>query len=315
VEIPFFKEMAPAQTVLLAGAGGGFDVFAALPLYFWLRGMGKTVHLANLSFSDLAECTGQRPCPEILKVTGLSQGPAFYFPELALCEWLAKQGISQPVYAIAKSGVQGVARAYRWLVQDLRPDTIVLVDGGTDIVMRGDEAALGTAEEDISSLLGVDCVEGVERKFVACVGFGVDTYHGVCHSLFLENTAALIEDGGFLGSWSMTRDMEEARLYRSAVDYANLRYPDMPSIVNNSVACSTEGWYGDRHFTDRTEGTKLFLNPLMSLYWTFRLESLAARLLYRDQVIGTEDWRQLALAIDKFRDGLPQLREWHSIPH
>jgi hypothetical protein len=31
--VPFFERLAPARNVLIAGAGGGFDVFAGLPIY------------------------------------------------------------------------------------------------------------------------------------------------------------------------------------------------------------------------------------------------------------------------------------------
>ena len=39
--LPFFTELRPARRVLVAGAGGGFDVFSGLPLYFNLRAAGK----------------------------------------------------------------------------------------------------------------------------------------------------------------------------------------------------------------------------------------------------------------------------------
>jgi hypothetical protein len=45
--------LEPAETILLAGAGGGFDIFCGLPLYFGLQAAGKKVYLANLSFSQL----------------------------------------------------------------------------------------------------------------------------------------------------------------------------------------------------------------------------------------------------------------------
>src|SRR6185437_7492889 len=41
--LPFFQEIESAQSILLAGAGGGFDIFSGLPLYFGLRAMGKQV--------------------------------------------------------------------------------------------------------------------------------------------------------------------------------------------------------------------------------------------------------------------------------
>jgi hypothetical protein len=41
-----------SQRILVAGAGGGFDVYAGLPIYERLRALGKDVFLANLSFSS-----------------------------------------------------------------------------------------------------------------------------------------------------------------------------------------------------------------------------------------------------------------------
>jgi hypothetical protein len=314
MQLPFFRELEAARTVLLAGAGGGFDVFATLPLYLWLRSQGKKVHLASLSFTDLTATSATRLGGGVVKVTASCHGP-LYFPELALCDWLAYEGQRAPVYTFSRGGVQDAVRAYAWLAEALSPDTVVLVDGGTDILMRGDEAALGTPNEDIASLLAVDALAGVERKMVACVGFGVDTYHGVSHGLALENMAALVEAGHYLGAWSLTPEMEEARLYAEAVRFANRGNQRMPSIVNNSVVSATLGWFGDRHFTDRTAGSTLFLSPLMSLFWTFRLEGVAANLLYRDKVMASQTYFELSTAIERFRARLPQLRQWRDIPH
>ena len=75
MRVPFFTEIEKAKTVLIAGAGGGFDVFAGLPLYFWLRNAGKKVHLANLSFTELGFCEGERPVPSLLRVLPDTSGP------------------------------------------------------------------------------------------------------------------------------------------------------------------------------------------------------------------------------------------------
>ena len=39
--LPVFRELAGAEHVLLAGAGGGFDFFSALPFYFCIAGCGE----------------------------------------------------------------------------------------------------------------------------------------------------------------------------------------------------------------------------------------------------------------------------------
>src|SRR5260370_40342099 len=62
---PFFAALDGARRVLVAGAGGGFDVFCGLPLYFALRDAGRQVFLANLSFAPLhrvGRCRSSERC-------------------------------------------------------------------------------------------------------------------------------------------------------------------------------------------------------------------------------------------------------------
>jgi hypothetical protein len=314
MELPFFKQLGPAQTVLLAGAGGGFDVFAGLPLYFWLRAAGKTVHLANLSFTELGLCEGERPVPSLLCVLPDSSGPAHYFPEVHLTRWLTDRFGVTPVYAIERSGARPVLAAYEWLVKTLRPDTLILVDGGMDSLMRGDEAGLGTPQEHMASLLAADTVAGVDRKLLACLGFGVDAFHGVCHAHFLENVAGLIREEGYLGAWSLTQEMEAFQLCQAASEFVFARMRLYPSIVNTSIISAVTGRFGDYHATKRTAGSTLFINPLMAVYWAFQLGQVARRNLYLDKLRETETYQQLSMAIARFRAGLPQRRPWSEIP-
>lgn len=305
-------DLENSSRVLISGAGGGFDIFAGLPLYFWLKSKGKDVVLANLSFTELDLCEGFRPIPEILAVTAETTGPSSYFPELLLLRWLKDHGYQHPIYAIRREGTAGVSAAYRWLWETIIPDTIILVDGGTDILMRGDEAGLGTPQEDIASLAAVSALEQAVRRYVICLGFGVDTFHGVCHAHFLENVAALTE--AYLGSWSLLADSPEFRFYEAACGYVHDRMPRRKSIVNSSIIASANGWFGDRHPTDRTAGSPLFLNPLMSQYWAFDLPAVAARNLYLGHIRETGSYHDLSFAIEMFRARLPMQREWRDIP-
>ena len=104
MRIPFIDELDEAHTILIAGAGGGFDVFCGLPLYFWLKNAGKTVHLANLSFTDLGFCDGVRPVPSLVKVLPNTGSSANYFPEVYLSQWLSERYGETPVYAIERAG-------------------------------------------------------------------------------------------------------------------------------------------------------------------------------------------------------------------
>ena len=44
-----------SENILIAGAGGGFDIFCGLPLFFALEQAGKKVTLANYSFSRFSK--------------------------------------------------------------------------------------------------------------------------------------------------------------------------------------------------------------------------------------------------------------------
>ncbi len=314
MNIPFFEELAKSQTVLLAGAGGGLDIFTGLPIYSWLRKTGKTVHLVNLSFTDLDACNGARLTPALVRVEADTSGPTQYFPELHLANWLSRQYGDTPVYAIERTGVRPIKEAYEYLVKTLHPDTLVLVDGGTDSLMRGDEIGLGTPQEDIASLLAADSVAGVSRKFLVAVGFGIDAFHGVCHAQFLENVSALISENAFLGTWSLLRDSDEFRHYKEVCEFVTARMPLAPSIVNSSIISAVDGHFGDYHATKKTEGSTLFINPLMSIYWVFQLDKVAKRNLYLDQIRQTDTYPQLTMAIEKFLGRLQKTRPRMDIP-
>ena len=315
--LPFFEVLADAQTVLLAGAGGGFDIFGGLPLYFALQDAGKTVHLANLSFSQLYGSTGKRLGEALVQVTHQTEGSQRYFPEKFLADWFhAKRKEDIPIYCFDRTGPRPITAAYQNLVAHLGGvDAVILIDGGTDSLMRGDEPGLGTPEEDIASLCAADALEGVRDKFLVCIGFGVDTFHGVSHAYFLEAVADFAREGAFLGAWSLLKEMPEAALYREAVEYVGLEMFNNPSIVNGSILSAVEGRFGDYHATYRTQGSPLFINPLMSLYWAFQLEAVTRRNMYIELVRDIEGRAELELAISRYRGGAQERqREWVHLP-
>ncbi|WP_018685268.1 DUF1152 domain-containing protein [Actinokineospora enzanensis] len=298
VEPPLFTRLRSSSSVLVAGAGGGFDVYAGLPLMFALRRLGKRVHLANLSFSDLT-ALDDRVAPDVAVVRPDSPGRDDYFPERTLARWLDSQGLPSTVHAFPRVGARPLTAAYRALVAALGVDTVVLVDGGTDILLRGDETGLGTPEEDMASLAAVNALDGT--RLVVCLGFGIDFHHGVCHSHVLENLAALDRAGGYLGALSIPSSSPEARAYLDAVAHAQTATPSRPSIVNGQIAAALRGEFGDVSFTDRTAGSELFVNPLMALYFAADLPALAAQVTYLDELAHTETRADVVRAIESHR--------------
>jgi hypothetical protein len=316
LDLPFFDELEKAQNILLAGAGGGFDIFSGLPLYFGLKAEGKQVHLANLSFSFLPpiQITKEdRLSPSLLKAT--ADTPLFtdYFPEKFLSQWFREQGEEVPVYCFERTGVKPLLASYKALVETLSLDTIILVDGGTDSLMRGDEAGLGTPQEDISSIVSVNELP-IERKMLACLGFGVDSFHGVCHAHFLEAVAELIRNKGYLGMFSLVDQMQEAQLYKKATDFVCKSMPYDISIVSSSIISAIDGNYGNHHVTPRTRNSKLWINPLMSVYWCFKLSAVAERILYREAMKGTDKYTDVDDVIKEFRKSCRNIRPRQEIP-
>jgi hypothetical protein len=156
LKLPFFAELEKTNNILIAGAGGGFDIFCGLPMYFALKNAGKQVLLANLSFSQIYASTGNHLLYSLVEVDANTKSLLPYFPEIHLARWLAIRDEPTPIYCIARSGTVPVRDAYKAMVEQHNIDTIILVDGGTDSLMRGDEAGLGTPEEDIASIAAVD---------------------------------------------------------------------------------------------------------------------------------------------------------------
>lgn len=298
--IPFLDRLNAGRCVLIAGCGGGFDVFSGVPIGTYLAHRGCQVTYANYSLSALWDCGGT----QVDEVTWLVDEKAAtmpYFPEKVLAEWLLRQGRPAPVYAFDSTGARPLAGAYKSLCERHGFDLIVLVDGGNDSLIFGDEPGLGTVLEDAISIVAA-CEAAGERTVLASLGFGVDHYHGVSHYSFLENASRLMREGGYLGGFSLVAGTSEADAFLDLVDYANQRQPAHRSIVCNSIAAALRGEFGDVHGTNRTSGNELFINPMMTQYWTFEAQRIRDCMLFANALAQTDSLRQGLRAIETARE-------------
>ena len=313
--IPFFDRIAESKNVLLAGAGGGFDIYSGIPIYLNLVKAGKNVILANYSFTLLEETTAEEVHPNCYKVRmgDSDRSGRNYFPEKHLCSFLGAKGIYATIYGLKRVGVQPTLDSYRYIVKEHDIDTIILVDGGTDSLMFGDEEGLGTPQEDICSMVAAHRT-GIKNKMLLSIGFGVDHYHGVSHYRFLENVAALTRDGGYLGIFHLLPQMEEAKMLEELVEYANLVMRGRESIVANSIVSAVQGNYGDHHRIPRTKGSELWINPLMSMYWAFDLSKVIRKVKYYDWIKDSKTIGEINHGILSYRKSVEHLREKKNIP-
>lgn len=314
-QIPLFEELKESKTILLAGAGGGFDIFSGIPLYFNLKRQGKKVILANFSFTWLAETTAEKIFPYCYKIRSSDRDLSGrnYFPEKYLKLWLGLQGETVDVYGFERTGVNPLKDAYKYLIKKHEIDTVLLVDGGTDSLMFGDEDGLGTPQEDICSMAAV-YRSGIKKQYLLNVGFGIDHFHGVSHFRFLENVAEIMKEGGYLGIFQITKEMVEAERYMEAIKFANEKMRGMKSIVSNSIVSALEGEYGNHHRTIRTKGSELWINPLMTIYWCFDLRKVVRKIKYYDRIKDVNTIGAFNRELSKYRNELKALRGKKRIP-
>lgn len=132
----FLQRLANSQRVLLVGAGGGFDIYCGLPLFENLRSQGKQVFLASLNFRSPAPEWGPRVFPGVVCLQG-DVSTDLVSAEVCLSRFLVAEHMDTAVYCFEAQGVLGLLECYRSLAHALAIDAIVLVDGGTDILLRG----------------------------------------------------------------------------------------------------------------------------------------------------------------------------------
>lgn len=314
-QIPIFEALADSQNIIIAGAGGGFDIFSGIPLIINLIKQGKQVIIGNFSFTWLEKTTATKVFPYCYEIHAgdYDLSKRQYFPEKYLKEWLVQEGITVPIYAFNRTGINPLKDAYKYLIKKHHIDTILLVDGGTDSLMFGDEEGLGTPQEDICSMSAV-YRSGVKKQFLLSIGFGIDHFHGVSHYRFLENVATLSKDGGYLGLFQVLNSMDEGQKYAAAVEYVNEKMKSTQSIVANSIASALEGQYGDYHATARTVGSELWINPLMTIYWSFDLRKVMKRVTYYALIKNTNTLSELNGILSKYRWELKEIREKRQIP-
>lgn len=282
--LPFIDQLPSRANVLIAGMGGGFDVYCGLPIYFALKAKGHNVHLASLSFANLHEYGDcERLSPTLIAATPAPAELAGYHPERFLARWLHETGeATEPVWCIEPTGAHTVHADIALIHHRLRLDGVILVDGGIDSLTRGDEEMVGTVLEDYVSLAAVDMLTDIPLRILASIGMGIEG--DVSCSCVLENIAALTGDGGFLGCSSLIHNYNALRQYEEAVLYAHQQPGQQPSVINASIISAERGRYGDYHMTERTRGSELWISPLMSLYWFFDLPAVAAKNIFAERL-------------------------------
>lgn len=123
--VPF--SLPERSSVLVVGAGGGFDFVCGLPIVLEFEARGHQVHIGNYSFTNLRGVTNVTVhSKHLLEVTADSTGEDEYFPERLLARWYREErGQRRSVWCLDRSAVPQTLLSYRYLVERLKIDAVV----------------------------------------------------------------------------------------------------------------------------------------------------------------------------------------------
>ncbi len=303
LEQPVVRALGGARRVLVAGCGGGYDILGGVALRHALVAAGIEVELASLSFCYLNGLSGaeqDRAVPNLYAVAGAAAIETAYCPEAHLAKHLG-----QPIWCFDKTGVRPLAAAYRALVDRLHVDAIILVDGGIDAVLRGDEVSLGTPADDLASLcaatgLGVPCI-------LACVGMTAELRDRISHAQVFERIAELTREGGYLGAAALVPGTPATDAYVAAVKavFAG-QERQKRSHVHKVILDALAGEFG-------ATAPHVWLSALANMYWFFDAHVAARTHRFLDELRATDSIWDVAARVEAARKSLA-IRERAAIP-
>lgn len=286
------------KTILLCGCGGGFDFVHSMVLYPELIRLGKQIIIGSYSFGQPSEIKGHAPVvfeygnAIVKRVTAQSKPPQFYCPEVHLCAFLDQQyPDSAPHFVYAyyarTFAVPQLKAFYQQLIDEHNIDAIVLVDGGSDSLMVGDEEGLGDPVEDVVSVATVAQLDSIKLRLLINIGVGVDRFNHVSDGATLRAISELTQSGGYLGAIGLDPSHHGLGFYRDCVDYI-YENQTFRSVVAGMIISASEGYYGGEDVPPRLETRvrkgEFFVWSLMSTIYAFDIVKVAERSLMVDWI-------------------------------
>lgn len=276
------------DAIIIAGCGGGYDIFGGLELYHRSKQEGKQVILVNYSFTSqkLLEASSDKFSPYLYKVSTDSYKHATtheyeyqYFPEANLAK-----AINEPIYAITNDpSTQNLIECYNLILKESpNTSTIYLVDGGCDVLLTGKETGLGTPVEDMMHLKAIASLN-ILNKYIIAIGVNVDTAHGVIPEELDSRLETLEKSGVLLSKTLWNLDNKSVAYYREVVN----KCKPTNSIVQSLVIAALEGYrgfYTPTHLKSRIDKSKISLSEQTCTLYMFDLIKIAKDVDYMNLI-------------------------------
>lgn len=327
----FWRALASPEVkvVMLCGTGGGFDFVHSALLVPQLKKLGKRLVFLSYSFGDPSNLENvdvvfEKPLCVRLKpetsTTSIRYAPEMGYKSL-LDETYPDDSPHHMMACYARDfTISSLSALYKQIVDEYSVDALVMIDGGSDSLMRGDEHGLGDPIEDAVSVGAGASLRTVPWKFLCAVGVGADRFNKVSDGSTLRAIAELTAAGGFRGSSSVEGPEDPALIfYRNVLDriYSQQSFR---SVLSSLILASGMGQYGlivpQLSGKRVSEDMPAYVWPMMSMLFVFDVDSVARRSLCVKwlEPARSEAENQYLLMQGRARLG-DQLRPFESMPN
>lgn len=285
------------KTAIIAGCGGGYDIFGGLIKYHQLKDTHRLI-LCNLSFTSpfLLRDHCEEIIPKCFKVT--PEGDLKINSKIYCPEYLLAKELQIPVYVMCGyDTVEEIRNFYLHLLREVTIDEIYLVDGGCDVLLTGTESELGTPVKNMMHLKAILDLP-ISTKIVCAVGLNVDCGHGVVESELEERLSKTKFESRLL-----TLDEEDCKFYYNTFNKCNPRN----SIVHSLVCSSLEDSYGyviPKHLQKRISEAKVNVSDLTRLFIECDMNELSIEIVYLDKITDTMTSDEVDSLMDSLIDSL-----------
>lgn len=290
------------MTVILAGCGGGYDIFGCIPLFYSLTKVDKI--LTNLSFTStevLDNLAGLNHVTKLLKglyliPPGTYAEECYYFPEYELANKL-----NHDIYIIHNSiTIQEMISCYEYLIKYRSPgiEKVYLIDGGCDLLLSGNETELATPVEDMMHLKAIDTLP-IKEKYVCAIGLNVDCGDGVIEAELVQRLKYLEDQGIIIEREIWSLDDSNVQKYYQITKSCNLKN----TVVHSYIICALNDQYGlitPKHLIHKIKNTTVNVGTLTKTFVKLDLDKLVRIISYFDDLDITMDFEQIDQVIENY---------------
>ncbi len=272
--------------VIIAGCGGGYDIFGGLPLYSQLQSNGHSnIILTNWSFTSVSTLIKYgleiSLCLFKIQYDPLFDAPIcsddVYFPE-----WYLSKQLNQPIYAFSDpESITQLTEAYLHLINATaqgQVGSIYLVDGGCDVILSGSESELATPVEDMMHLCAIKDLP-IPNKYVQIIGANADIGDGVIQSDIDRRLVQLSDQKILIKSEVWDLKQSEVQYYAQTLTQCQPERSIVQSLILASLQ-GHEGYYTPTNLVPRIGQSVVPISVITRTLYTFNLERLISTILY-----------------------------------